>query len=159
MPVPSNFFKKYISHLTDVPPALGFYWYVGQRTQALSLTWDQEWQLDQHISLGRGGREDLPQQGGPLYCRGFPLRACTEHHASISDWQRLLPPCSKRYWYRGQLYVWPNFKIMVPHTVVSHFYWPSKMCVYFCRAKKGVHIFFAQIFPPSASPLFFHKDN
>lgn len=105
------------------------------------------------------GWEDLRPQCGPLYCRCFPLRACTEHLTSVSNWQSLPSPCSKRYWYGGQLYVWPNFKIIVPRTVVSHFYGPSKMCVYFCRAKKVVHIFLLRYSPPSASPLFFQKDN
>ena len=93
------------------------------------------------------GWEDLRPQCGPLYCRCFPLRACTEHLTSVSNWQSLPSPCSKRYWYGGQLYVWPNFKIIVPRTVVSHFYGPSKMCVYFCRAKKRCPYIFAQVFP------------
>lgn len=49
-----------------MPPALGFYWHVGQRTQAL-LTWDREWWLGQLISLGRGGGERTSARSVVLY--------------------------------------------------------------------------------------------
>ena len=142
MPGPSNFFKKYISHLTDVPPALGFYWCVRQRSHALI-------NLRPRVTVGLAhtpgawwGWEDLPQQCGPLCWRRFPLRAYTNHLASVSNWQSLLSPCSKRYWYRVQLYVWPSPIQLFPISTD-----PQKCVFISANKKKRSPYFFAQIFP------------
>lgn len=102
---------------------------------------------------GRGGSGGPPPMMWSSMCRCFPLRACTELLSHPFQTGRVFFPLVPSDIVQEANYMSDRAKIIGPRTV-SHFYRPSKMCVYFCRAKKGVHIFLLRYSLLPASPLF-----